>query len=431
MRKLKNINLTQLVADQIITEETANAIWSYYTKKQVDAPNRLSMALTILGATLVGLGILLIIAHNWDNLSRFTKTILAFLPLLLGQIACGYGIIRKKGKEWKEGAATFLFFAIGACISMVSQIYHLEGDLGSFLLTWMVLCLPMVYAIPSSIVSLLYIGGITWYATNCGYGIDHEPYIFWGLLAAIIPHYLQLYHKQSNSNAFSYHSWAIALSILITLGLWAKDIPNIMWIAYVGLMTLYFMLGNQPFFKAKKITNNPFLVIGLLGTILLFLIFTFRPYWEELERETFSWSALFSSQEFWVSLLLIIVNIVLLFQQKYLSKWTQLGLVPIAFILYILAFSIGSRTPITSIILSNIFVAVIGLFYIWKGNQINNLGLLNLGLLTIAALIICRFFDLDMSFITRGILFIMVGISFFVANYQLIKRRKSIQNLNQ
>jgi len=43
--------------------------------------------------------------------------------------------------------------------------------------------------------------------------------------------------------------------------------------------------------------------------------------------------------------------------------------------------------------------------------------------LLIAALAICRFFDSDLSFVTRGIGFIIVGLGFLVANVLLFKRR--------
>ena len=66
----------------------------------------------VLGAILVGLGMVLIIAHNWDDLSRMTKTGLAFLPLLLGQGLCGYVLLRKQDSvAWRESATAFLFFA--------------------------------------------------------------------------------------------------------------------------------------------------------------------------------------------------------------------------------------------------------------------------------------------------------------------------------
>lgn len=258
MRKLQNINLDDLVAEGIIDEQTATNILAFQAKKTADAPNRLGIVLSVLGAMLIGLGIMLIVAHNWDNFSRPIKTVLAFLPMIIGQIACVYTLYRKKESQaWRESSATFLFFTVGACIGMVSQIYNLEGELGSFLLTWMLLVLPLIYLMQSSIVSLLYLGGITWYATNCGYANNYEPYLYWGLLAMAMPHYYRLYQNSPHGNAFNYHSWAITLSVLVTLGLWAMDATVIMWVAYVSLLALYFLIGSQPFFRNKRSINNP------------------------------------------------------------------------------------------------------------------------------------------------------------------------------
>jgi hypothetical protein len=44
-------------------------------------------------------------------------------------------------------------------------------------------------------------------------------------------------------------------------------------------------------------------------------------------------------------------------------------------------------------------------------------------LVLIAALAISRFFDSDLSFVTRGLGFIAVGAGFLVANIVLFKRR--------
>lgn len=286
MRKLKNIDLDDLIEAGIINEDLATKIVDYQAKQEDDQPNRLGIILSVIGATLVGLGIMLIVAHNWDNLSRPTKTFLAFLPMIIGQIACAYAFFKRKDSaSWREGAATFLFFAVGACIGMISQIYNLDGELGSFLLTWMLLMLPIVYALKSSVVSLLYIGGITWYANNCGYVNGHKPYLYWGLLAAIIPHFYQLYQTKPNSNTFNYHTWAIALSVLIVLGTWANKASMLMWIAYVSLLGVYFLIGSQPFFRNKRSINNPFLVLGLFGTIGLFLTFTFFFFGKKLSKK--------------------------------------------------------------------------------------------------------------------------------------------------
>ncbi len=426
MRKLKNLDLDDLVASEVIDESTAARIWAFQTQQDESSPNRLGIILSVLGAALIGLGIMLIVAHNWDNFNRPTKTFLAFLPMILGQIACVYTLFKRKdNRSWREGSATFLFFAVGACIGMVSQIYNLEGELGSFLLTWMLLVLPLIYVMQSSMVSLLYIGGITWYATNCGYANSHEPYLFWALLAMAIPHYYRLYQHQPNGNSFNYHSWAIALSVLITLGLWAKEAEILMWIAYVSLLGLYFLIGNLPFFRNKRSANNPFLLIGLFGTIGLFLTFTFFFFWEDILRKKMHLSSLFMHQEFWVTILLTGLGIYLFIQQKTPERFKLVSPIPFGFMLFLIVFLLGYNMPIIGMVLSNLFVLATGIFYIHRGNELNRLGVLNLGLLTIAALIVCRFFDLDLSFVTRGILFVLVGLGFFFANYQLLQKRKN------
>ena len=83
-------DIQELIKADIISQETADKIQNYYQKKRGQSANRLFIVFGILGAILVGLGIILILAHNWDELSRTTKTIFAFLPLLIGQAFCGF-----------------------------------------------------------------------------------------------------------------------------------------------------------------------------------------------------------------------------------------------------------------------------------------------------------------------------------------------------
>ena len=178
-------DIPELVKADIISQETADKIRDFYRNKGGPSTNRLFIVFGILGAILIGLGIILIIAHNWDELSRTTKTLFAFLPLLIGQTLCGFVLIKKQDSvAWRESGTAFLFFAVGASISLVSQIYNIPGNLSSFLLTWMLLCLPLIYVMKSSIASLLYLIGITYYAGETGYwsSLSSESYFYWILL---------------------------------------------------------------------------------------------------------------------------------------------------------------------------------------------------------------------------------------------------------
>lgn len=76
--------------------------------------------------------------------------------------------------------------------------------------------------------------------------------------------------------------------------------------------------------------------------------------------------------------------------------------------------------------MANMLLLGLSLYYIWQGNKQLHLGLLNTGLLIISVQIIARFFDTDMSFTVRGMLFLLLGLCFFAGNRYLIRRQKEV-----
>lgn len=80
-----NKELQELVEENVISAEVSIAISAYYASKQQEQPNRLFAIFGVLGSLLTGLGIILILAHNWDDFSVATKTIWAFVPLVVGE----------------------------------------------------------------------------------------------------------------------------------------------------------------------------------------------------------------------------------------------------------------------------------------------------------------------------------------------------------
>jgi uncharacterized membrane protein len=133
-------DLEELVENQIISKNTAQDIQAYYQSKKTSPQKRLFIVFGILGAILIGLGINLIIAHNWDDFSRPVKAFFAFLPLVLGQLACLYVILKKyESTAWREGSSAFLFFCCGRKYFINQSDFNIPGDLSSFLLTWVFL----------------------------------------------------------------------------------------------------------------------------------------------------------------------------------------------------------------------------------------------------------------------------------------------------
>jgi len=422
-------DLAELLALGILDRETAEKIEAFYKNRQQRSPSRLLVAFAVLGATLVGLGIILILAHNWDQFSRSFKTLLSFLPLLMGQGLCGYALLKKQGQvAWREGSATFLFFSVGASIALVSQVYHLPGGTGPFLLTWMLLCLPLFYLMRSSMASLLYLGGITYFVAHQGYGmfadVSPSPYLYWLLLLMAFPYYFRLYKHMPNSNFSTFHSWAIPLSLTLALGTVIKTYEELLFVAYFGLFAIFYLTGKQADTSGQKGWKVSFAAIGSFGTVVLLLVLSFSWFWEDLQRNPPLFEGVGTAPDLWVAALLIVAASVLLLRQGAVAALLRGNPLHYTFLLFLPIFILGAQVAWAAVVMVNMLLLGIGVYTILKGTKQQDLGTLNYGLLMVTALVVCRFFDTNMSYVVRGILFLVVGVGFFAANYFMITKQR-------
>jgi hypothetical protein len=125
------------------------------------------------------------------------------------------------------------------------------------------------------------------------------------------------------------------------------------------------------------------------------------------------------------SVVLTLAALILLIYQKLKMRIKEIKPVEPVFMLFFIIFLIGMRSPI-AVVLINFLVLAIGVMTIREGARQDHFGILNYGLLIVASLVICRFFDTNLGFVFKGMLFVMVGLGFFFANYWMMKKRKVI-----
>lgn len=429
-------DLQELVDAKVISQETAAGIERYYANRSQPASNRFTIVLSILGALLVGLGVVLVIAHNWDELGILPKTVFAFLPMLLGQALCLYTLLKQKeNTAWRESSAVLLFFGVGSCISLISQIYHMGGELSAFLLTWMLLTVPLMYIMPSYITGLLYIAGISWYACLLGYfnrsGL--QPFLFLPLLLLAAPAWIQLFRHKRDGNLFVLYNWFLAASITLVLGTFIPGNEDSArgFLCYLTLFALYYVAGTSPVFRGQRLFANPYLLIAVpaLAGILLFWTYSY-PWmiWNDEENHP---------SVFLYLLLAAMAGLLAATIRRYKKQgWQGISPVefsPFVFLVAILitnrnipAASYDSYVAMPGVFIINLWVLVLGIYFTRRGSIQQHFGILNLGLLIIASLALLRFFDDRIPFVWRGIFFLATGIGFFAANYLLIKKKRSL-----
>ena len=403
MKILKELD--ELTAAEVISPEVAERIRLYAQQRtQSNSSHRLLTVFGALGAILIALGIIVLLAHNWDELPRWIKTFISFLPLLIGQAACGYLLFYKGLTSWwGEAAAVFTSLAIGAAIAMVHQVYNLpESSFASFLTLWLLLALPTLYLMRSRATAILYYIGI---GALCilGYREWTTYYTSLTTFALILPFYIwHIRYKANSAITYAFHWLTVVFSgiALFILSANIRDDGAILW--FVLLSAIYLMIGK---YLQTSIYYNAYKVAALLCIPICFFIEDFPS---------------FNNYTLYTTIVIVLFYFLLIAKYYYIDKKEKaLDLVLVFPLLYILSIYL------VRLYLYDLVILAFGAYYIWKGFKSERSLVVNYGLSVISVEIAIRFFDSYYPFIIKGIVFILLGIGFFVANYFILKQKKN------
>jgi len=424
--------LPALINEGVLTAEAAEKLRAFYGEIKESSKKRIALiAFSALGASLVGFGIILLLAHNWGELSRSVRTVFSITPMVLGQALAGWTLIKKKESvAWREGAAIFLSLAIGSSISLVAQTYHISGDAGRFFLTWMLLTVPLVYLLDASSPALIYLWGMTTWAGICQNEAGHA-FFFWPLAALIVPHFVQAVKENRYSVRSIILAWGISICLCVATGLAMEHaLPGLWIVTYSGLFAALFLAGSHWFGEAPAIWQRPFQTVGAAGIAVLAFLFTYKWPWQGIGWQHYRSSAEFHATatifDYVFAAALLLFTLCLLFSRvRHRGATTMLfGMLPVVSTLGFVVISSGADTSF-AVILFNIYLFSLGIVTTTTGIRNLHLGTVNAGMLILSALIIARFFDSEVGFVIRGLAFIIVGIGFLITNWMIIQRSKS------
>ena len=419
--------LPGLIAKGILTQEVADKIRGYYG--EVKSVSRMTAALIIcgtIGALLIGLGIILILAHNWEQFSRFIRAVLSLTPLVIGQgLALWVLWKRPQSSAFKEGTATFLSLMVGASIALISQTYNIPGDTGTFILTWMFLIMPIAYLMQASIPAAIYLIGITaWSGTYWNNPV--KAILFWPLAAIAVPHFIWALRQE----IYTLRTTLLSLVMIICISFATCFSLGKAWsgswvVIFPSVYAIFYFIGWLEFRGVTTNWQKPLRLIGALGLFVLAFQFTCRYVWQYMVgysyRASGDISGINALPDYIVTLSIIAIAI-LLFYDNVKRKNITISLFGAVPLLAIVAYLVRGQSILLPLIIFNIYLFVLSVSRILIGIRGNNLGVINTGMLMLALLIIARFFDSNISFVLKGLVFIIVGIGFLVTNVMFSRR---------
>lgn len=422
----------------ILSGETAAKIKAHYGLLPSGGKNQ--VALTVLagaGAVCIGLGVILLFAYNWDLFSRAQKTAVSFLPLLAAQIITVLLARRKNiSTAARESAGAFHFLAVGACIALISQVYHLPGDFGVFLLSWMLLCLPLVYIPGSSLAALFYLLGITqWAAYEQGTG-GHALW-FWPLAAGLLPFFRKYFQPgMSVSLRGIWLFWVMSLCLTAALGIsLEKNIPGLWIVIYAAFFSALYSAGVLLSEEDSPAAwQRPLRTFGTLALLLLAYILTFQMAWDraDLQHYRFRGDYHAAGQLADMVLLTLFTGLAVLGLKRVLEKkkYLQASLAALP-LLALFCFALYSLNvmPLFPSLCFNGYLLGFSLYCLNEGLRGKSLGTVNGGMLILGVLILTRFMDASMGILPRAAAFILLGAIFLGVNRVLGRKFYGEENV--
>lgn len=417
--------LPELVAKEIIPAESAERLKQHYGPVEGGTGTKTFLLIFgVIGALLIGLGIILILAHNWEQLTRINRLIISLGLLVLTQIISGWVLWFKRDSViWREAAATLQMLMVGAALALVGQTYHLVEDTDSFLLIWMLLSLPLIYLMNSGAVAVLYVIGITNWAAG-GY-FDINKQFIWVLLGSIGPYYYRLLKNNRCTNTFAILSWVLLICFYICFtAAFSDHLERLGFLAYSALFALTYLAGKLWFPGQGKSGRLPFTAVGVAGSLIITFILTFSHVWRYMIAKDY-YPATDGAYGLTIVLLVLVAAGIAKLAKERQDRWFALLPYIIALAYIVQAFD-SSR--LGAPVIMNGCMLGLSISIITVGVRRRRIGVVNLGMVSIAALIMARFFDADVSFIVRGVVFVLIGIGFLAANVILVRRKAGWNN---
>ena len=422
--------LPELVSEGVIGHDSAEALRRRYGEVPPRDSSKLILTLfSILGALLVGAGLIMIVAHNWNILDRLARTFVALLPLTASLCALGFIYIRNETRAAiVEPLCAFQTLALGAAMGIIGQTYNVGGEFSTLLLFWCVAAIPLAYIFDSVIAGSLCVGILSWHLCESYQAL--ESWQAWLGMAAVIPYVAKVMLKERGSGRAAFLGWCAAIGTTISV----VDIftfhsygysSSIELLALPCFFSALFFAGAIPEGPSLPAWRNPLRTAGAIGAGIMAIVISLDKY-----MDIRIWSPSYGVDALTYAFLAFCVAGVAILCMRRRFWDIPFGLVGLlAFVSSLCASPFGHSTYDPSLILQTVFsiaALALGVISMVSGVREDSFGRLNGGIVIVMAWLIGKFFSSDLDFLFKGLLFIVLGGAFIAFNVMMIiKRRKA------
>ena len=396
--------LPELLEDGLITQEQVEPLRAYCAKQE-DGDNR-TFIYPLIGAVVVALGVILLVADNWNDYSLWGRIGFSSGGLIIGQLLCLYTLLKRPDSVvWRESTASFVALMVAVPLIVVEQSYNLDH---SFYLTWFFLSLPMMYVMRSVSAAVVTMGIYLMYMLEMD--ASGNLLLVFGMLGAVVPAWWLFAKENRNGTGAGIYDWAMCL-VLSALYLWMSDrLFHGLFsftLAYYSIIFCVLLLSPADL----PLLQRPYWLVGwgTLGGCMLGASMN-APYYRAF------------SSLYWPGVFISVYVAAFLLALYTLWKKRSWNVFPLAVLPYGVAFQSSAvfNEGIGQLVASA-FVLGMSLLQIRQGRKLDKVWQTLMGVLLLAILLLGHFFRPDFPPLFKGIAFIIIGTLFLAVR---ARRRK-------
>jgi len=418
-------NVKELTENQVIDSGQAEKIKFYYQSKKANSKLAAGI-LSIVGAILVGLGIVLVFVHNWHELPKMSKLGVGSELVIISLIIFIRNISKKKTSLLAvEGSSVLLALMVGAATFLIGKAYNLPITSWGLLLIWMILILPIPYIYGSALTGIIYMIGITiWIISPDANLFEFSEKVDLIMYLPIIPFAL----KFISHNKFTVRERLVELVLFVVivngLMILTSTTQNPVVNPFVMFnMIVVVILFISSIMKKLNLNMTKLLAKITIVTQMLLVVISGYPYYIE-DGIMYTYIDVFNIV---VSMLMLLVAMLGFY---YFVKNNKSGKILYAITPVLLIFSEFAnkyqhidQAPFYVV---NIYLIIVAVILIYRSTIVGSLSKLNSGWLITIILSLRWFFDNEAGVLERATGFIIIGAILIIFNMLMLKKKKAL-----
>ncbi len=427
-------DLPQLKSSGVIDASSETKLREHYqallAERKESHEKVFQVSLAILGAVLIGGGIILLFNYNWDMLPKAVRIVVSALPLLGGAVVSFYTLYQEKSAVWREVSAIWTAVGGAVLVALLSQIYQIHGSLFNYFVLVLATTFPLIYLFDSKGLAILYQFFL--------FGLFPDHY--WSprlsvlgaqllLSLAYCPWLITKLHRGSPPVRVLARYLVIAMVIFQSIALGGSNCVELNEFYCVLLGCSFALLAMRLAEQGERGFRNPW---GAVSYLLILVVLTVANcvhdrlgliFWN-IHHE---WNAAVYLGVVYYLLWLITLGTLGCWQ--FYASWRSKTLHAEKVVLgaIVLGVFLEGVFDLESIYLYMLALVAWGVAKLWRGIRQQRIALFNSGLVIIVVFMICRFLSSDFGLLVRSAGFIITGVFFLVANMLFTRkcRRRS------